>query len=188
MTLPVLTGFGEAVRGFGAVSLAVIVAEAGDLSAYPKEGHLWKRMGLAVMDGVRQGGLSKGAASEDWIEHGYNATRRSKMFVIGDVLIKTAGVYREVYLARKDYERARAEAAGLAVLPSAKIGKANAATSISDGHIHRRAQRYMEKRLLKDLWQAWNRPEANKVLPSQAFLTLPSGGSASSFAVREMTA
>ena len=26
---------------------------------------------------------------------------------------------------------------------------------MSDGHVHRRAQRYMEKRLLKDLWQAW---------------------------------
>jgi hypothetical protein len=168
VTLPVWAEFGEGIRGFGARSLAVIVAEAGDLSLYPKKGHLWKRMGVAVIDGKRQGGLAKNAHKDDWIEHGYNRERRSKMFVIGDTLVKSDGPYRAVYLARKEYERQRAEAEGLIVAPSAKIPAKRKDEFMSDGHVHRRAQRYMEKRLLRDLWQAWNRQEAGQQLPDGA--------------------
>jgi len=142
-TLPAWSAFGVNVRGFGAASLAVIVAEAGDLSLYANPGKLWKRMGLAVMGDVRQGGLAKGASAEDWIAHGYNRQRRSRMWNIGDALIKgnRDGEYRTLYLARKEYEIARD--------PEMKPIKA-----------HRRAQRYMEKRLLRNLWQAWRRAAA----------------------------
>lgn len=153
--LPVWQSWGVDVRGFGAASLGMIVAEAGDLSAYPKKGHLWKRMGLAVFDGVRQGGLRKSASADDWIEHGYNKQRRSRMFLVGETLVKAGSFYREQYLARKFYETERAEAEGLAVLPADKINASNKATSISKGHIHRRAQRHMEKRFLRDLRAAW---------------------------------
>lgn len=150
------------IDGFAAPSLAVIVAEAGDLGEYPKKGHLWKRMGVAVIGEVRQGGLPKSAPKEAWIEHGYSRVRRSRMWNIGDSLIKGNGdgPYRAVYLRRKDYERKRAEAAGLTVVPTAKIPKGRAHEFMSVGHIHLRAQRYMEKRLLKDLWQAWRDAEA----------------------------
>jgi hypothetical protein len=171
--LPVWVEWGADVRGFGARSLAVIVGEAGDLSNYPKKGHLWKRMGLAVIDGVRQGGLAKTAGAEAWIEHGYNRERRSRMFVIGDTLVKGGDEYRAVYLARKEYERSRATAAGLIVAPAAKIPAKRKDEFISDGHIHRMAQRYMEKRLLRDLWQAWNRGKASRVMPSVAGRSLP---------------
>jgi len=159
----------DGVRGFGARSLAVIIGEAGNLSSYPKKGHLWKRMGLAVLDGVRQGGLGKAAGDQAWVEHGYNPYRRSQMFVIGDSLVKGGEYYRQVYLDRKSYERAKAEAAGYTVAPSAKIPKARKDEFVSDGMIHARAQRYMEKRLLKDLWQAWNADRwASKTVPSTA--------------------
>lgn len=163
----------EGVRGFGPVSLAIIVAEAGDLSSYPEKGHLWKRMGVAVLDGVRQGGLSKTASKDAWIAHGYNRQRRSRMWNIGDALVKGNGdgEYRTAYLARKEYERERAEAAGLTVAPAAKIPKGRAAEFMSDGHIHRRAQRYMEKRLLRDLWQEWRR--AVLLMPDRANAALP---------------
>jgi hypothetical protein len=156
-TLPVWEAWGSEVRGFGPVSLAVIVAEAGDLANYPKKGHLWKRLGLGLVDGVRQGGLGKGASKEDWIAHGYNATRRSQIYVIGDVMVKVGDHYRKLYLARKEYERIRAQIAGLAVVPAARIPKGKAAEYMSDGHVHKRAQRYMEKILLRDLWVAWRR-------------------------------
>lgn len=156
-SLPVWSFFGEGVRGFGARSLAVIVGEAGDLSNYPKKGHLWKRMGLAVLEGVRQGGLTKNASKEDWMRHGYNRKRRSTMFVIGDVLVKVGDLYRNVYLARKEYERSVAVSNGLIVCPASKIPAKRKHEFVSDGHIHRRAQRYMEKRLLRDLLQAWRR-------------------------------
>lgn len=155
-SLPVWTDFAEGVRGLGAISLAVILAETGDLSDYPKKGHVWKRLGLAVINGVRQGGLRKTASAEEWIVHGYNRQRRSRIFVIGDVLIKQGDLYRQVYLDRKEYERRAAEALGLIVAPAAKIPAKDRALYVSDGHIHRRAQRYMEKRLIRDLWQAWN--------------------------------
>lgn len=170
--------FGVDVRGFGELSLAVIVGEAGDLSLYGSHSKLWKRMGLAVMgrgDGLsdrRQGGLAKGAPKGDWIAHGYNANRRSRMFVIGDSMFKT-GPYRQVYLARKAYEIAQAQAEGLTVAPSAKIPEKRKAEFRSDGHVHRRAQRYMEKRLLRDLWRAW-RGGGQATTADEATLTVPS--------------
>lgn len=159
--LPVWEAFGKGVRGFGARGLAVIVGEAGDLFNYPKKGHLWKRMGVAVMgrgDGLddhRQGAPGAGAKAADWIEEGYSKARRSRLFVIGDSMIKAQGPYREIYLARKAYEVERAALLGLTVAPSAKIPAKRKAEFRSEGHIHRRAQRYMEKRLLRDLWRAW---------------------------------
>lgn len=155
--LPVWSSFCADVRGFGPGSLAVIVGEAGDLSNYPDKSKLWKRMGVAVFDGVRQGGLSKNARKEDWIAHGYSPLRRSRMWNIGDALIKgnKDGKYRAAYLRRKQYERDRAVASGLTVLPAAKIPKKQADKYMSEGHIHRRAQRYMEKMLLRDLRAAW---------------------------------
>ncbi len=44
----------EGTRGVGLLSLAAIVGEAGDLSAYSNPAKLWKRMGLAVMPDGRQ--------------------------------------------------------------------------------------------------------------------------------------
>jgi hypothetical protein len=136
--LPIWATFGEPIKGFGPMSLAVILAEAGDLSNYSNHSKLWKRMGLAVIDGLRQGGLPKGAGADEWIIHAYNRKRRSKVWNIGDALIKgnKDGRYRTAYLTRKAYEVARD--------PEIKPIKA-----------HRRAQRYMEKRLLRDLWKAW---------------------------------
>jgi hypothetical protein len=136
--LPVWESFGEPIRGFGPASLAVIVAEVGDLNNYANPAKIWKRMGLAVLDGKRQGGLPKTASAEEWIAHGYTRKRRSLMWNIGDALIKgnRDGEYRTLYLQRKDYEVARD--------PEMKPIQA-----------HRRAQRVMEKALLRDLWVAW---------------------------------
>ncbi len=163
----------EEVRGLGEKSVAVIVAEAGDLSNYATVAKLWKRFGVAVMDGTRQGGLRKSAKAEEWILHGYSRSRRSSLWQIGDTFIKaqvrkvknddgedtgeriSLGEYGQVYLDRKAYERNKAIAEEV---------------ERSDMHIHRRAQRYMEKRLLKHLWQAWR--EASKGLLSTS--TMPS--------------
>lgn len=130
--LPAQT-FLAAVPGFGPIGFAQIISEAGDLARYANPGKLWKRMGLAVINGKSQ---RKCANAEGALEQGYAPRRRSLMYVIGDSLIKKASPFRELYLARKAYEHARAPA-------------------MSKMHAHRRAQRYMEKRLLRDLWRAW---------------------------------
>lgn len=161
VTLPVWDRWAKSVRGLGARSLATLVAEIGNPDDYATVARVWKRMGVAVLDGVRQGGLSKSANKDQWIEHGYKAKRRALLFVVGDCLVKSNGdgYYRAVYLARKQYKIAKAMERGMLVAPAARIPKAKREQYVSEGHIHKRAQRYMEKRLLKHLWQAWRAQE-----------------------------
>ena len=69
--------------------------------------------------------------------HGYNPKRRSIMWNVGVCLIKqNDGKYRQMYDDQKSYQL-----------------QVNELTKL---HAHRRAQRYMEKALLRDLWIEWN--------------------------------
>lgn len=138
-----------ATRGFGALSLASLVGETGDLTNYSTHNKLWKRLGLAVINGERQRRLTGAAA----IEHGYCPSRRAVMWNIGQlmfraqsawvdkntgILKKEAGPYRLGYDARKELELTRVE---------------------SKAHAHNRATRYMEKKLVRNLWRAWRELE-----------------------------
>lgn len=127
--LPVAQWASE-VRGLGLVSVAAIVGEAGDLSDYSSPSKLWKRMGLAVLPDGRQRKMTGASA----IEHGYSPRRRSVVWNIGDALIKANGPYKAIYDSRKAAEAERVE---------------------SKAHAHNRAKRYMEKRMLRDMWSAW---------------------------------
>lgn len=122
-------------RGFGIASLAALVGEAGDLSDYSTVAKLWKRMGLAVMPSGRQ----RKVTGAEGIEHGYSPARRSVVWAIGDCIIKAGGPYKELYNTRKEYEAPRVE---------------------TKMHAHNRAKRYMEKRILRDLWLTWTRSVA----------------------------
>ena len=120
----------------GALGLAVIIGEAGDLSNYPNPGKLWKRFGLAPDDAYRM------TTKTGEIAVAKPRRRRSVIWTIGDCLIKTNRKdgepceYAAIYYARKEYEHERDE-------------------EITDMKAHRRAQRYMEKRLIRNLWRAW---------------------------------
>jgi hypothetical protein len=135
----------EGVRGLGALSLAQIVAECGDLSKYDNPARVWKRMGLAVIGGERQ---RKVTDPEQAKEHGYNPQRRSIMFVVGDNLVKLnqGGPYRTYYLA----EKAR---------------QAELHPDLKPIVIDRRAKRHMTKRLLKHLWQVWRGRPVSDIHP-----------------------
>lgn len=157
----------ESVKGFGALSLASVIGEAGDLLRFDTVSKLWKRMGLAVINGGRQR-LVSGAAA---IEHGYNPARRSVVWNIGECLIKQQGDYRALYLERmvREVEKCWDEGLQHATTTAAtvtswanrglpdpvKVSKIDEAKHRSCGHIHNRAKRYVEKRLLRDLWKAW---------------------------------
>jgi hypothetical protein len=151
-TLPA-AAFVEQVCGFGIGSLAAIVGECGDLSNYSTHSKLWKRMGLAPMGGKamstwrRSGGLT----SDQWQDAGYSPSRRSIVWNIGACVmkaqsakvnketgevIKPAGPYRVLYDQRKELELTRCES------------KANA---------NARALRYLDKRILRDLWKEWRK-------------------------------
>lgn len=131
--LPVFVSFVQPICGFGAIGLGQIVGEAGDLSLYANPAKLWKRMGLGLVNGERQ---RKCKDADKAAAHGYNPRRRSIMHVIGDSLIKKQNPYRELYLARK-------------VVEEQKVPEG------TKGLWHNRALRYVEKRLLLNLWKAW---------------------------------
>lgn len=146
MSLPVWT-YVEPIRGFGPLSLAQLVGEAGDIGSYGGPAKLWKRFGLAVFNGRAQGRPEK-PTKKDWIALGYSAERRSIAFVIGDNMIRARNPeFRAIYDARKAYELARAP-------------------DMRPRHAHLRAKRYAEKRVLRDLWRAWRSSAEARLSPT----------------------
>lgn len=146
--LPLWNDWGVDVRGLGEVSFGGIIGELGTLPRnYRNPSCLWKRMGLAVIGDGRQRRVTGDAA----LLHGYSPARRSLMWNIGGGIIKaqvrnpkgddgkplgdaqSIGPLGALYLDRKMVEAERVETAM---------------------HAHNRAKRYMEKRLLREMWQA----------------------------------
>lgn len=139
----------KSVHGLGELGLAVILAEAGDLSKYPKKGHLWKRLGLAPFEGQAystwrmKGGLN----AEEWTEAGYSPRRRAEIYaVISEPLFRAqsvaCGPYREAYDRRRE----------LTAVTHPGWSKA---------HSHMDGLRIMTKLMIRDLWNEWNRLAAN---------------------------
>ena len=172
----------KTVSGLGEVSLAGVIGECGKFEPgqYRSVSALWKRMGMAVIEGERQRRVTGAAA----LDHGYNAERRSLMWNIGCCLIKAQvrnvkdekgkkiegsehgiGELGELYLSykarliEKNEAGGFAETAARAVERAKKVGskpnEANVAGKLTKPHLHNMAQRYIEKRLLRQLWQAW---------------------------------
>ncbi len=135
----------EETYGLGYLGLAAIVGECGDLSAYKSVSAVWKRCGLAVIDGGRQRKVVGDAA----IEHGYSPSRRAVLWTLTDALFRAQsagmkdgaapGPYRALY----DEWKAEEVAKGLIL-----------------GHAHNRARRKISKRLLRDLTIAWRADRA----------------------------
>jgi len=148
--LPAWPAWVEGVRGIGPLGFGLLIGETGDLSLYANPAKVWKRMGLAVVNGGRQ----RRVAGAEALEHGYSPRRRAVMFNLGEALVKQNqdGPYRTLYLERKEIEREKMRPP----CPGCK-GKAErtGAERCSDAHTANRARRYMEKRFLVDLWKAW---------------------------------
>lgn len=155
----------KSVKGFGDISFATIVGECGDIGTYRGPACLWKRMGLAVFDGKRQGAPGEGASKEDWILHGYNKQRRSVSWNARNNLIGGMGKYRPMfgedveanpdltYLQKVFVGRVRIECEKLG-LPVTESDKGKESYK---KHPTNRAMRYTEKRLLRNLWIEWRR-------------------------------
>jgi hypothetical protein len=123
-------------RGMGPLGLAQVLAITGDLNRYATPAKLWKFMSLHVVAGRAARKVSGELAKAQ----GFSPARRMVMHQIGEAVVKLNrdGLYRKLYLARKDLELVK-----LADQRSRKNWS------------HRRALRYMEKRILLDLWRAW---------------------------------
>jgi hypothetical protein len=168
-------GFIKSIRGFGELNFAALLGELGDdILAYKSPSAVWKRMGLAVLDGERQ---RKCTDADKALIHGYNPSRRSVAYLISECLLRGGDEkYRAMYLARKEYELNRhlqnsGEEEGhisidnhthFANLSPDEGGQGYAENQpppsplkpLTPIHAHRRAMRYMVKKCLRDVWVA----------------------------------
>jgi len=157
--------FAKGVKGLGDVSFATIVGECGDIGTYKSFYAIWKRLGLAVIDGRRQGNPGEGAVANDWVAHGYNRQRRSTSWNARQQVIGGMGKWRpdfgadvEADESLTEYQRiyarrARLESEKLATpVKCSKKGKDSYSM-----HVANRAHRYVEKHMLKRLYVAWRK-------------------------------
>ena len=199
--LPVWRHWGKGIKGFSDLALAIIVAEAGDLSRYPDAGparrgpgKLWRRLGLApfTKDGVTRSGsqwkFKDDLDKADWGEFGYSGKRRAQMFaqvggpLIGamnhgprpfvgeDVSLRVASgewtKYQAMFVQRLRHEAAKDPEQRR---PDTEDGKESYSKCAA-----RKAQYYVEKKFLRDLWKEWRRAKgrvresANEALPAAA--------------------
>ena len=157
-TLPVWPWV-ESVRGFGPKGLAVIIGEAGDLANYATHSRLWKRLGLAVIDGERQ---QRKAGTEAAAAHGFAPQRRAEVWTIGDSLFRQqwAGDKDEDGKNPKDTDKPVAVPAHALGPYGERYARRKAATEDRDwtpGHRDADARRVMTKALVRHLWQEWRR-------------------------------
>ena len=163
-----LPGYTELVlttSGFGALGLAQIIGEAGDLRNYSMHSKLWKRMGLHVFDGRACWTKRPGMSAEQWTAAKYNPRRRSVMYTITNLgLMTKKNRYRDYRDERLKLERVKAKDECKMIVPAKKIPKGREDEFRSAGHILNRANRAAGKKLLRDLWKIWRR-EAMDPLP-----------------------
>jgi hypothetical protein len=114
---------------------------------------VWKRLGLACIDGHRQGTVPKEVTGEArkaaWTQAGYSPARRAEVWAfIDDVMFRaqwrgdrpdapahSIGPYGQAYAERKEWNLAR---------------------GLVPAHADRDARRFMAKRFIRDLWVAWH--------------------------------
>ena len=122
--------FVQEIRGVGPLSFGQVIAEAGDLLNYSNPAKLWKRFGLAVLDGEAQA-RRKGAKGEMM---GFSPRRRAILYNVSECLLKQN---HEEFRALYDAVKAQELTKGISLI-----------------HAHKRAMRRMAKQFLKVLWQA----------------------------------
>lgn len=127
-------GWAASVRGMAELSFAGMIGEAARMPGdYKSVAAVWKRFGLAVIDGGRQRLIAGAEASA---LHGYSPQRRAYAYTLSTNLMRSqreGDCYRALYDKRKAYELAN---------------------ELPKGHAHNRALRVMVKALLRDAWIA----------------------------------
>jgi hypothetical protein len=159
--------FVKGVHGIGDGGYASLIGEAGDISMYRSVAALWKRMGLAVIEGGRQ---RRVADAEAALVHGYSPSRRSVMWNVGNGLIGGMGrgkrpapgedisekdwtPYQKLFVERCRYECARDPDK----MPLKEVEKDDELRESYPKHAQSRAKRYVEKRFLRELYAAWQK-------------------------------
>lgn len=164
-TLPIYAWTKQHMRGLGEMGLARIIGSAPLIGVYVTPQKLWKRMGVAVIDGQRQ---QRRSDPDEALMHGYAPGRRAELWSIadrmfmhqwrgdkeaeGDITGRPIGPYGFVYLQRKRHTLPRI--AATEALAFSDRDKWTLARCDKD------ARRVMSKELLRDLWSVWHGHEA----------------------------
>jgi len=150
-------------EGCSDIGFCLLMAEIGNLSNYANPAKVWKRMGLSVNGGRADKNDTKGQNT------GYSKRRRMIAHIISSAIIKKHGHYREVYDQRKSYEIERDQKGESLAYIEANRSKMITQFQSPDNKkliknnqlpksvIDLRAQRYMIKKLLCDMWVEWNK-------------------------------
>jgi hypothetical protein len=147
-TLPIAPWV-DTVTGFSHTQAGLILAETGNLSNYATPSRVWKRMGLAVLNGAAQRRIK----GDDAIPQGYVPRRRAVMYMIEDTVLRLSitgekedqprasiNEFGDIYMR----ERAKREAR---IAAGEKLWKG----------AHYQARRIMGKELLRQMWVEWRR-------------------------------
>jgi hypothetical protein len=93
-------------RGFGALFLAILIGETGDLNTYTNPGKVWRRMGCApwtfnptgeeggektLMGATWRSGREGKLPASEWEAFGYSPRRRSIAYLVGEGIVKQNG-------------------------------------------------------------------------------------------------
>lgn len=175
-----LAGFGKQLphadwyvgfRGLNYASYAQMLGEMGNPLNYDNPAKIWRRMGLAVDAGRAHKNREKGRMT------GYSKDRRALMYVVANNVIlhrnkeKGDPRYCKVYEKRKAYEQQRDEEGYNIHFVESNRNSLLISFSSSDNQkkinsgrlpqavIHLRANRYVAKKILKDLWRKWHGQE-----------------------------
>jgi hypothetical protein len=153
------------VKGVAELGLAVIVGEAGDIPNFTRPGKVWKRLGMACIDGMRQGrvppDLSRDDRAEAWKMRGYSPSRRAEVWAFLDDIM-----FRAQWRAARDEDGGKPEKTGKPVAVAAhgageygivygERKEWNLARGFSPKHADVEARRYMSKRFVRNLWIEW---------------------------------
>jgi hypothetical protein len=163
--LPIWDFWAKSVKGLGPKGLGAIIGECGNLSNYDGPAKLWKRMGLAPLECYRD------VTNKGKVCYKVPRERRSLMWNRGQPLIKAVDEYYNIYSDRKAVEAEKALAEGFTIVTTMEetvnswqekglptplfVKKFDKTSCRTCSHITKRAQRFMEKRFLRDLWVAW---------------------------------
>lgn len=150
-SLPIMA-WAQEVRGLAPVSVGTLIGEAGGSPMiFNTPSKLWKRYGLAVIDGKSQ---RKATDPEMAARQGFNPSRRAALYVIGENMIRARNAQaRIIYDAAKAAELAKIEAE-----PNLKMTK---------GWAHKRALRKVQKQLVLAFWLVWRDLDKGITDPAQ---------------------
>lgn len=163
------------IKGLGDNTLSVIIGECSgyrhdtgefySLGDFKSVSAVWKRMGLAVINGERQ----RRKAGDEALLHAYSPTRRAVMWNAGNSLILGFGKFRPLFgeviddnaeyttLQKVFANRARYEAERLPHKTGEAIKESKTGKDSYTAHAANRAKRYTEKRLLRMMFAEWRR-------------------------------